>query len=186
MSYTESELDTAGEVSFLGQSVKSDSFDQNLLLETNQSFEDWLGTLDHSPSSAPQTESSPAAAADDLPKQREISFDGTLRVDGYMAGLVSSEAGTLIVSEAGEVDGDISVPAAVILGSVRGDIRASRKVELGSAASVIGDIETLELSIQPGALFEGRCTFPAESDHASDEAVQPDDDQDEVTFAAAS
>jgi cytoskeletal protein CcmA (bactofilin family) len=184
MSYTESELDTAGEVFFLGQSVKSDSFDQNLLLETNQSFENWLGTLQHSPSSTPQIESS--AAADDLPKQREISFDGTLRVDGYMAGLVCSEAGTLVISEAGEVDGDIAVHAAVILGSVRGDIRAARKVELGSAASVIGDIETIELSIQPGALFEGRCTFPAESDRASDETAQPDDDQDEVTFAAAS
>jgi cytoskeletal protein CcmA (bactofilin family) len=185
MSYTESELDTAGEVFFLGQPVKSDSFDQNLLLETNQSFEDWLDTLKNSQSSAQQTELS-SATADPMPKQREISFEGTLRVDGYMAGLVRSEEGTLIVSEAGEVDGHISVPAAVILGLVRGDIQAARKVELGSAATVIGDIETLELSIQPGALFEGRCTFPAESEPASAETAQSDDDQDEVTFAAAS
>lgn len=179
MSYTESELDTAAEVSFLGQSLKSDSFDQNLLLETNQSFEDWLDTLKNAQSPAPQTESSPAAAGD-LPKQRAISFEGTLRVDGYMAGLVVSEEGTLVVSEAGEVDGEISVHAAVILGSVRGDVRAAKKVELGSAATVIGDIETLELSIQPGALFEGRCTFPAESEtppdetSTSDEIAQPD------------
>lgn len=181
MFYTESELDIAAEVTFLGQYVKSDSFDQNLLLETNQSFEDWLDTLKHSQSSAPQTGSSPAA---DSPKQREIRFEGTLHVDGYMAGLVCSEEGTLIVSEAGEVDGHIAVRAAVILGSVRGDIQAARKVELGSAATVIGDIETLKLSIQPGAVFEGRCTFPAESDGA-DETAQPDNDQTEGTLAAA-
>lgn len=171
MSYRESELDTTAEVFFLGQSVKSDSFDQSLLLETNKSFEDWLDTLRNSPPAA-QTESSPAA---DSPKQREILFDGTLRVAGYMAGLVCSEEGTLIVSEAGEVDGAISVHAALILGSVRGDIRAAKKVELGSAATVIGDIETLELSIQPGALFEGRCTFPPASEATSGDAAQPDE-----------
>jgi cytoskeletal protein CcmA (bactofilin family) len=185
MSYAESELDTAAEVSFLGQSVKSDSFDQNLLLETNQSFEDWLDTLRNSPP-APHSDSSAPAAADDFPKHREIIFDGTLRVDGYMAGLVKSEEGTLIVNEAGEVDGHISVHAALILGSVRGDIRAVKKVELGSAATVIGDIETLELSIQPGALFEGRCTFPPASEATPDEVTQPDDDPDEVSLAAAS
>jgi cytoskeletal protein CcmA (bactofilin family) len=52
---------------------------------------------------------------------------------------------------------------------VRGDIHATGKVELGSTSRVIGDIETPELAIQPGAVFEGRCAFPP-----STRADQPD------------
>ena len=90
---------------------------------------------------------------------REIGFEGSLRVDGYMAGLIRSGDGRLIVNGGGVIDGDVSVKEALINGTVRGEIRATARVELGSSARVIGDIETPELFIQPGAVFEGRCTF---------------------------
>jgi cytoskeletal protein CcmA (bactofilin family) len=109
--------------------------------------------------------------------------------------LVCSEQGTLIVAQDGVVDGDISVGAAIIDGSVRGDIRAANRVAFGIAARVIGDIETPELSIQPGAVFEGRCAFSSDSeglaainlnDSTANEVPQSDpDDQPELAFAAA-
>ena len=103
------------------------------------------------------------------PPPREIAFEGTLRINGYVAGVVRSHEGDLIVDATGEVDADIFVNYAKIYGCVRGDIRATEKVELGGSARVVGDIETLALSIQPGAVFEGRCIFtqpaaPGETD----------------------
>ena len=47
----------------------------------------------------------------------------------------------------------------IIEGDVRGDIHATERVEIGNHASVIGNIEAGIISIQPGAVFEGRCVF---------------------------
>ncbi len=145
---------------FLSKAADTDSaeLNQKLLRETHQSFQDWLEDL--SASETHKVESTSVAYA-----PNEINFEGTLTMNGHMAGIVFSPAGTLILGEKGEVDGDIFVDVAIIHGTVRGDIRAAKRVELGSVSKVIGDIEATELSIQPGAIFEGRCIFshPAEA-----------------------
>jgi cytoskeletal protein CcmA (bactofilin family) len=89
----------------------------------------------------------------------EFRFEGILRVDGYITGMVRSYTGTLVVTETCEVDTDLFVAVAIIDGLVRGDIKATERVELGSSGRVIGNIETPSLTVQPGALFEGRCHF---------------------------
>lgn len=106
---------------------------------------------------------------------REIAFEGTLRINGYAAGIIRSSEGRLIVDAAGEVDANISVHDAMINGCVRGDIQAKRKVELGGSARVVGDIETVTLLIAPGAVFEGRCIFVPASP-AADSSTAPDSD----------
>lgn len=100
------------------------------------------------------------------PQPREIAFEGILRVNGYVAGVLRSTTGHLIVDPSGTVDADIFVPVVTIQGGVRGDIRAAQRVEISGSAKVIGDIETLMLSIDPGAMFEGRCVFLPRSEAA--------------------
>jgi len=165
MPYRETESDVAPTESFMSGSANPDEFSHGLLRETSESFEDWLGDLQASPSSDQADLVYPPIGP------REINFEGTLRVDGYMAGVVRSAQGTLIVSAAGEVDGVVLVDVALIQGCVRGDIRAATKVEIGSAGRVIGDIETLELMIQPGATFEGRCALLPRPKKSPDTAV---------------
>ena len=130
--------------------------------DTSTYFEAWLESiqpqLSSQVSSGPAEESLSARSADPEPVPGEFRFEGTLRVDCYVTGLMRSQTGTLVVSETGEVDTDLVVAAAIIDGVVRGDIRAEQ-VELGSNARVIGNIETPSLAIQPGAVFEGRCHF---------------------------
>jgi cytoskeletal protein CcmA (bactofilin family) len=154
----------------------------SLLRETNQSFEDWLTELRKSQ----PADFDPAAYSAAL---REINFEGTLRVDGYMAGVICSDAGTLILDQNGEIDGDIVVPVAIIRGRVRGDIRASERVELEPAARVIGDIETLEILVHPGASFEGRVQFPesaaVDPEPAAEDPAFANTNQPEASFAAA-
>ncbi|HEV7860241.1 MAG TPA: polymer-forming cytoskeletal protein [Pyrinomonadaceae bacterium] len=87
----------------------------------------------------------------------EASFKGMLRVDGHLSGRVSSEGGTLIVGNNGQVDANIEVAVAVIQGSVNGDIIASQRLELGRAAKVNGNVQTPSLVIEQGAVFEGSC-----------------------------
>jgi cytoskeletal protein CcmA (bactofilin family) len=130
--------------------LASPSAESDLLRETNLSFREWLA---HS--------SEPLKA---------IAFEGTLRVDAYMAGTIRSDGGKLILHEGGTIDGDVFVREALINGTVRGDIHATHRVELGSSARAIGDIETAQLLIHPGATFQGRCAFTSDAADAREAA----------------
>ena len=138
----------------------------------DESLEDWLNVGDTSQNETAHPGMDPSAVAAP-PPPREIAFEGILRINGYAAGLIRSDEGHLIVEADGEVDADISVHDASINGCVRGDIRAKRKVELGGSARVVGDIETVALSIEPGAVFEGRCIF-VHAPTAADSSIAPD------------
>ena len=135
------------------------------LPDTSTFFDAWLESIRPQSTSefnsVPTTHSSPKSArlAGPAPVPGEFRFEGDLRVDGYVTGLVRSQTGTLMVSETGEVDTDLFVPVAIIDGLVRGDIKATERVELGRTARVMGNIETPSLSVQPGAVFEGHCHF---------------------------
>jgi cytoskeletal protein CcmA (bactofilin family) len=130
------------------------------LREPTTYFETWLESL--TPSSKPVEIPAPASRLD---------FEGTLRIDCHVAAAVHSRTGALMMGETAELQGNIFVAVAIINGLVRGDIRASERVELGSQARVIGDIETPALAIQPGAFFEGQCHFLPRPDKTEGERI---------------
>lgn len=87
----------------------------------------------------------------------EITFKDMLRVNGHIAGTISSEKGTLIIDASARVDASIDVAVAVIAGVVNGDVVARERVELGQQAIIHGNISTPNLSMKPGATFQGDC-----------------------------
>jgi cytoskeletal protein CcmA (bactofilin family) len=87
----------------------------------------------------------------------DATFKGMLRVDGHLSGRISSEKGTLIVSNGGQVDANVAVGIARINGVVNGDIIATERIELGRTARVNGNIQTPALVIEQGAVFDGSC-----------------------------
>ena len=107
----------AEEFTLIHSNVSEDNF-ADVFPDTAEYFQDWLQSLEASPPPI-ETNGSPVAA------KREIRFEGTLKVEGYVAGSVQSDAGTLITTEAAEIDGDVQVDTAIIYGLVRGDIRAN-------------------------------------------------------------
>lgn len=87
----------------------------------------------------------------------EITFKDMLRVNGHVAGRILSEKGTLIVDASARVDASVDVAVAVIAGTVNGDVVGRDRVELGSQAVIHGNISTPNLSMKPGATFQGDC-----------------------------
>jgi cytoskeletal protein CcmA (bactofilin family) len=87
----------------------------------------------------------------------EINFRDMVRVNGYIAGSVYSEKGTLIVDTNARVDANVEVGVAVISGCVNGDIVAREKVEIGPYAKIKGNIWTKSIEIKDGAIFDGVC-----------------------------
>ena len=87
----------------------------------------------------------------------EIRFRDMLRINGHVAGAILSEKGTLIVDPSARVDAFIEVAVAIIGGTVNGDVIGTERVELGREATINGNISTPQLSMKPGATFQGDC-----------------------------
>jgi cytoskeletal protein CcmA (bactofilin family) len=88
----------------------------------------------------------------------ELSFKGTLCIDGEFEGLIST-TDTLIVSHGGIVEGDINAGSLICEGRVKGNILASTKVELRADSNVTGDIQSPSLIIEVGAKLNGKCNM---------------------------
>ena len=147
----------------------SPSADPAVPSDITDTFELWLDSvkpgsevLNSEPFSLAETEQLPQAPATtssgmELLTDCELLFKGTLHVDGYFSGRVRSDHGTLVLEEGGEINTDITVGVACIHGTVVGNIKARERIELSRSARVIGDLHTPALTVQPGALFEGKC-----------------------------
>ena len=101
-----------------------------------------------------------------------ISFSGGLRVDGEVNGNIIAVPGkpsTLVLSEHGRVNGEISVTHMMLNGLVDGPVRAAEYLELQSKAKVTGNVHYKSLEIQLGATVEGRLIHLA--DTVSDKVV---------------
>ena len=87
----------------------------------------------------------------------EVHFRSMLRIDGQFSGQVDSEEGTLIVSHGAHLkQAVINVAVAKINGTVEGDINASKELVLGPTAQVTGKLSSRLLTVEEGAIFNGK------------------------------
>jgi len=84
----------------------------------------------------------------------ELKVRGTLRIDGTAEGQL--DADHVILSETGEVKGEIKAKKILIGGKMDGNVRAQELVEIKSKGRVLGDIFTPKLAIIEGGEFNGK------------------------------
>lgn len=113
-------------------------------------------------------ENTPVNKADTTIIGSSSKFDGTLntsgvvRVDGYFGGELNVE-GSLIVGENGYIKGNINSDKVTIAGKVEGNIHCSGCLELTASGKLHGDIEVKNISIEDGAIFDGKCIMIQQS-----------------------
>ncbi len=96
-------------------------------------------------------------------------LEGTLkagmsaRIDGTINGDVTS-SGTIVVANAGVVNGNISAADVKISGTVKGNVSVTGKIELIAEGKILGDIKAASLSIAETAIFEGNCKMQFEEE----------------------
>ena len=86
----------------------------------------------------------------------ELSFKGTLCIDGKFQGHINT-SGTLIISKTGEIKANIEAATVICEGLVKGNIVASKRVELLPNSNIIGNIQSPSLNIEVGAKLDGKC-----------------------------
>jgi cytoskeletal protein CcmA (bactofilin family) len=85
----------------------------------------------------------------------KLTFQGKVRIDGRFSGeIVTSEDDSLFIGEHAEVKATIRVGSLEMNGVLRGSVKAKR-VELHAPARMYGEIETPNLIIHTGVVFEG-------------------------------
>jgi cytoskeletal protein CcmA (bactofilin family) len=87
----------------------------------------------------------------------KIISQGTLQVDGEIEGDVGGAE--VIIGDQGKVTGTVAAERVIVRGKVAGVIRGAA-VSLQASARVEGDIHHLQLAIEQGAEFDGRCRRP--------------------------
>lgn len=85
-----------------------------------------------------------------------LTFTGGLRIDGRFQGEISS-GGTLIVGETAVIRGEIHASCVLVSGEIHGNTVADEKIEIFTPAKIFGDIQSPEIIMAAGAVFEGKC-----------------------------
>ena len=90
----------------------------------------------------------------------EMKVEHDRRVEGSVKGAVSV-GGMLVLGPTGRIEGDVGARSATLAGHITGNVQTVEKLVLEGKTVLLGDIQTRELVIQEGAIFQGRCAMEA-------------------------
>jgi cytoskeletal protein CcmA (bactofilin family) len=88
----------------------------------------------------------------------DLQFEGGLRIDGIIRGSLGAREdtnSTLVLSESGEIHGDVRVPHVIINGVVNGNVHSVGRVELQGKARINGDVNYKAIEMELGATVNG-------------------------------
>jgi cytoskeletal protein CcmA (bactofilin family) len=91
----------------------------------------------------------------------KLNSEGNVRIDGIIRGdvLVS---GNLTLGETSEITGEVKAENITLSGKVIGTVTANEKIVLEGKGVLKGDLIAKVLVVEPGGLFDGKCTMTKE------------------------
>lgn len=98
-----------------------------------------------------------------------ISTNHDIRVDGSIKGNLLSK-GKVIIGENGKIEGEIKCENAIIEGYFKGIIHVDQLLIVLSTAKIDGDVYTQKLQVEPGAIFNVKCTMGGQQIKVSKES----------------
>jgi cytoskeletal protein CcmA (bactofilin family) len=129
-----------------------------------QSSENSYGVRSTSPASNPnsynpvKTTTAPieqATIGRTLVIKGEISGAEALYIDGRIEGKISLPDNRVTIGRNGSVQANITAREVVVMGKVSGNIDCSDRVDIRSEGSVTGDVSTVRISVEDGAVLKG-------------------------------
>ena len=84
--------------------------------------------------------------------------EGSIVIEGQLEGSVKTN-GYLLVGDKAKITAQVEAKDAKIGGEVNGNIKVSGYLEITATAKIAGDIEAMAISIEKGALLNGKCAM---------------------------
>lgn len=100
----------------------------------------------------------------DTVMENDIEFKGTIRfvkpfmIRGKVSGAIDATSDLVIDTEA-IVNAEIKADRVLVRGKVKGNVFAKKMVFVSATGSVDGDITAMQVVLEPGSNFSGRCTM---------------------------
>jgi cytoskeletal protein CcmA (bactofilin family) len=91
-----------------------------------------------------------------------LNFEKSFLVRGKLVGEIDAR-GVLLIDDGAQVEADIRADQVIIRGSVKGDVIAAQRVEITLTGRLEGNINTPELSMEAGCIFNGKCTMASKN-----------------------
>ncbi len=85
----------------------------------------------------------------------ELSGSEALYIDGRIEGKISMPDNRVTIGRNGIVQANVTAREVVVLGKVSGNIECSDRVDIRSEGSVTGDVSTVRISVEDGAVLKG-------------------------------
>jgi cytoskeletal protein CcmA (bactofilin family) len=85
----------------------------------------------------------------------ELSGAEALYIDGRIEGKISLPDNRVTIGRNGSVQANITAREVVVMGKVNGNIECSDRVDIRSEGSVTGDVSTIRISVEDGAVLKG-------------------------------
>lgn len=85
--------------------------------------------------------------------------DGNIIIEGIVEGTVNTSQNLLVGTKA-KITANVEANEAKIAGEITGNIKVKGYLEISGTAKISGDIEADSISIEKGAVFNGKCQMP--------------------------
>src|ERR1700680_2986951 len=85
----------------------------------------------------------------------EISGSEALYIDGRIEGKISLPDNRVTIGRNSTVQANITAREVVVMGKVNGNIECTDRVDIRSEGSVTGDVSTVRISVEDGAVMKG-------------------------------
>ena len=85
----------------------------------------------------------------------ELSGAEALYIDGRVEGKISLPDHRVTIGRNGSAQANITAREVVVLGKVNGNIDCTDRVDIRAEGSVIGDVTTMRISVEDGAMLKG-------------------------------
>lgn len=94
----------------------------------------------------------------DASMQGSLTFKDpvNLRINGDFEGMLDTK-GILTIGENASIRADITGEEIIVAGKITGKIIAKNQLKILSSAHIVGDITTPVLSVESGAVIQGKC-----------------------------
>lgn len=86
----------------------------------------------------------------------DVNCSGDIRIDGTLTGNLNVQ-GKVVIGTSGSIKGEVTCKNSQVEGKIEGKITVSELLSLKATATILGDINTKKLAIEPGANFTGNC-----------------------------
>ena len=103
----------------------------------------------------------------------EITGSESLYIDGKIEGKIIMPESRVTIGRNGQVDASINAKEVVVMGKVTGNIECSDRVDIRSEGSVTGDVSTIRISVEDGAILKGGIQVRSEGKQQNQNQSKP-------------